>query len=311
MADNEEQMEVVFDDVEKKQDQPKDDEIKVEVSEEKPEEPVKKETVEAIAPEDGINELKKRLEMEKLARQEAEKRAHEATKFAKQAHSETKDANYQLVVNAIETVKGRSDALKKAYAEAMSVGDYEKAATVQEALAVNASQLSELNRGEKAMKEQMEEAKEASKIRPVEPPKGDIVDQLAAAVSPKSATWLKSQRENIRSERDVRKMFRAHEDAVDDGIAPDTDEYFDFIESRMGIRQVREEAEESVMSAASAPAPRRPAPPPSAPVSRGSQRPNVVRLTREQVEMAKMMGMSEADYAKNMVALKREGKIGA
>lgn len=310
MADTEEQIEVVFDDVEKKQDQSKDDELKVEVSDEKPEEPAKKEPVETIAPEDGINELKKRLEIEKLARQEAEKRAYDATKLAKQASSETKDANYQLVVNAIETVKGRSDALKKAYAEAMSVGDYEKAATVQEALAVNASQLSELKRGEKAMKEQMEEAEEASKIRPVDPPKGDIVDQLAAAVSPRSAAWLNSQRDHIRSERDVRKMFRAHEDAVDDGIAPDTDEYFDFIESRMGIRQSREEAEESVMSAASAPAPRRPSPPPSAPVSRGSQRPNVVRLTREQVEMAKMMGMSEADYAKNMVALKREGKIG-
>jgi hypothetical protein len=35
----------------------------------------------------------------------------------------------------------------------------------------------------------------------------------------------------------------------------------------------------------------------------------VVRLTREQREMADMMGMKPEDYAKNMMALKKEGKI--
>jgi phage I-like protein len=43
--------------------------------------------------------------------------------------------------------------------------------------------------------------------------------------------------------------------------------------------------------------------------SNSSGRPNVVRLTAEQKEMASMMGMSPEDYAKNMVALKREGKL--
>lgn len=310
MDDIEEHKDVLLEEPEKKAEEPKDDELKVEVASEKEEKPKKEEAKEEIAPETGINELKKKLEIETRARQEAERRAAEAAKKAQQASSETKDANYQLVVNAIETVKGRSEALKKAYAESMSVGDFEKAASIQEALAVNAAQLSELKRGKKAMKEQIKEAEEAAKIRPVAPPRGEIVDQLAATVSPRSAAWLNSQRDNIKSERDVRRMFRAHEDAVDDGIEPDTDEYFGFIEQRMGLRAKAAEQEESPYSEASAPAPRRSAPPPPAPVSRGGNRPNVVRLTRDQVEMAKMMGMSEADYAKNMVALQREGKMG-
>lgn len=307
MTEENETKEVVLENQAETPENNKEDELKVEIAEEKTEEKVK---VEAIEPEEGINELKKRLEMEKLARQEAERRAEMAAQQAKIASSETKDANYQLVVNAIETVKGRSDQLKKAYAEAMNVGDYEKAAAIQEAISVNANQLSELKRGKKAMKEQMERGTNRSEIQPVTPPRGEIVDQLAASVSPRSAAWLKSQRENIKNERDVRKMFRAHEDAVDDDIEPDTDEYFSFIEQRMGIRAKEASQDESPMSAASAPVARKAPPPPSAPVSRGGQRPNVVRLSRDQVEMAKMMGMTEAEYAKNMVALQREGKIG-
>lgn len=309
MDDIEEHKDVVLEDAKSEIDTAKDDEIKVEVADEKiekAEKTTKKKEKDEIPPEDGINELKRKLDSEMRARQEAERRAYESADQAQKASFEAKDSNYQLVVNAIETVRGRSEALKKAYADAMHVGDFEKAASIQEALAVNAGQLSELKRGKKAMKEQLKEAENAAKIRPVAPPRGDIIDQLAASVSPKSASWLNSQRENIRNERDVRKMFRAHEDAIDDGIEPDTDEYFSFIEQRMGIRS----QEESSLSEAAAPSPRRSAPPPSAPVSRGGQRPNVVRLTRDQVEMAKMMGMSETDYAKNMVALQREGKIG-
>lgn len=311
MNTEDETTEVVLDDQAKKPEESNDDELKVEVSDEKaPAKAAEPEETKAVDPETGINELKKRLEIEKLARQEAERRAHEASQKAQRANSETKDANYQLVVNAIETVKGRSDALKKSYADAMNVGDFEKAASIQEALAVNANQLAELKRGEKNMKEQMEAAEKQAEVRPVEPPKGEIVDQLAAAVSPRSAAWLKSNRDNIKTERDVRKMFRAHEDAIDDGIEPDTDDYFSFIEQRMGLRTKEPVQEESPMSQASAPAPKKAPSPPSAPVSRGGQRPNVVRLTRDQVEMAKMMGMTEAEYAKNMVALQREGKIG-
>lgn len=307
MADNEDTKEIVLE-TPSEASENNNEELKIEVSDEK--EASHELKKEAIEPEEGITELKKRLEIERLARQEAERRAHEASKQAKKASSETKDANYQLVVNAIETIKGRSEALKRAYTEAMNVGDYEKSASIQEALAINANQLSELKKGKKALKQQLENAEKQQEIKPMAPPQGEIVDQLAASVSPRSAAWLKSHRDNIRNERDVRKMFRAHEDAIDDGIEPDTDDYFSYIEQRMGLRSEPAQKEESPLSSASAPVVRKPSPPPSAPVSRGGQRPNVVRLTRDQVEMAKMMGMTEAEYAKNMVALQREGKIG-
>jgi hypothetical protein len=62
------------------------------------------------------------------------------------------------------------------------------------------------------------------------------------------------------------------------------------------------------MSSASRPAPR-PAPP-AAPVNRSSSpRNNTVRLSAAEAETAKMFGMTEQEYAKHKLALKREGKI--
>jgi hypothetical protein len=100
-------------------------------------------------------------------------------------------------------------------------------------------------------------------------------------------------------------MFRAHESAVDHGYAPDSDAYFQFVENRMGISESRQQT---------APAPmQRKASPPAAPVSRSGNgtgsRPNVVRLSSEQQEMAKNLGMTNAEYAAQVVALRKEGKL--
>ena len=301
MSDEQEHIEVELEEPKK------DDELQVEVSDDP--KPEKKEAKsEEIAPEDGIQELKKRLEYEKQARIEAERRAHQANSQINKAYQEVKDTNYQLVTNAIETVKSRAEMLKNAYRESMSVSDFDKAADIQQAMIENDRQLSDLKRGEKALKEQMEESN-AQQVRPVSPPAVDPIEQMAQAVSPASAAWLRDNRDTLKDERSIRKMFRAHEDALDEGILADTPEYFGFIEQRLGVRRQEEEAPEP-LSAASAPAPRRSVSPPAAPVSRGNgTRPGTVRLTREQAETAKMMGMSEKEYATAMLALREEGKL--
>ena len=290
MTEDQDTIEVVLEEAEKAVK----DEPEVEVTDEKSAEETPKAE---ISPDEGIQELKKKLDMAEQARKDAERRAREAQMKAQRADGEVKDANYNMIVNAIETVKGRGAALKAAYAEAMNVGDFAKAAEVQEALATNANQLADLKKGEKAIKEQLEAA-------PVEPPKGNVVDQIISQVSPKSAAWLNANRELVHDDRSVRKMFRAHEDAIDEGIEPDTEDYFQFVEGRLG----KAKPPESPLSEAAAPK-RAPQPPP-APVSRSTTpRQGVVRLTREQADTARMLGMTEQEYAKNMLALQKEGKL--
>jgi phage I-like protein len=66
------------------------------------------------------------------------------------------------------------------------------------------------------------------------------------------------------------------------------------------------------MSTASTPTQRRSAPP-AAPVSRSGNgsggKPNTYRMTPEEREIAQMMGMSPEDYARNKIALRKEGKL--
>lgn len=288
----------------------KKEETQVEIVDEAPETAAKQEKLPVIEPQEGIQELKRRLEAEQKARQEAEHRARLAAQHAEQAQGHVEDANYQLVVNAIGTLKERSDTLKAAYKEAMSVGDYDKLADIQEAISVNASQLSELNRGARAMKEAMDEAAERAKRQPVEPmPRtADPIEDMASRVSERSASWLRANRENLQDAQKIGRMFRAHQDAVEDGIVADSPEYFAYIENRLGIR--KQAAEDNAMSEAAAPvAPRRAPQPPPAPVSRGTSRPNVIRLTKDQAEHAKMFGMTEKEYALELTRLREEGKV--
>jgi hypothetical protein len=302
MSDEDNGVEIVLDD-DKKQDN---DAPEVEIVDSEPEKQAKKPEV---SPEEGILDLKKSLEREKQARLEAERRAQEAHHRAHQATADKTESDYQLVVNAIETVNTRNEQLKNAYADAMATQDYSRAAEIQLSISSNAQQLSELKKGEKAMKAQMEAAEKA----PPAAQQGDIFDQIVSEVSPRSASWLKENKDHFKGARDIRKMFRAHEDAVDDGIAPDSDEYFEYVEQRLGIRRNMDEHEthasaESPLSAAAAP--KRAVQPSPAPVSRGSSRPNVMRLTAAEADMAASLGMKPEEYAKNKALAQKEGRYG-
>ena len=66
----------------------------------------------ALEPDEGIKELKMKLEQERAARIEAEKQARMAFQTAAEAKNETQDTNLQLVRNAIDTVKRNNEILK-------------------------------------------------------------------------------------------------------------------------------------------------------------------------------------------------------
>jgi hypothetical protein len=257
-----------------------------------------------INPEEAINALKAQLAAEKRAREEAEALARQAAQQVNAAYGEVEDTNIQLVNTAIDTVKRENEILTSNYAEAMSMGDYERAAKIQSTMASNSAKLLQLETGLR----EMQNAPRRAPIAPTTPPASAQLDQIISSVSPRSANWLKSNKSQLSDERMIKKMFRAHEDAVDDGIEPDSDAYFKYIEGRLGLANSVQEAE-NPMSAAAKPAPRQ-APPPPAPVNRETNnRSNVVRLTRAEADTAKMLGMTESEYAKHKIALQKEGKL--
>lgn len=272
----------------------KKDEIEVVKAEEAP-----------ATPEDGIETLKKQLESERAARIAAEKIANEASQNAYKAQNEVADTNLHLINNAIDAVRMNTQNLKSAYAQAMASGDYDSAADIQQTMADNSAKLLQLEQGKQALEQ-------APKQQAPNPVQSDPVEALAVQLSPRSATWLRAHPEYARNPNLYRKMIAAHELAMADGIKPDTDDYFDSIETTLRVR--RDVSQPIDATADAAKVTQRRTAPPAAPVSRSGtagtgNRPNVVRLTGDEREMAKMMGMTDQEYAKNKLALQREGKL--
>ena len=255
---------------------------------------------------DALRKLQDKLKREKKLRERAEREAHDAMQHVSRASNEVANSNLTLVTTAIETVRRDQDILKSGLREAMSIGDFDKAAEIQETLSMNSAKLLQLEQGYNEMRSRPQ-------IEPKPMPRqGSMIDEIAAQVTPTSAKWIKDHRDQLDDPKMIRMMGRAHEDAIDMGIEAETSEYFRFVENRLGINkeesrsQRREAAQEddSPFSEAAAPSTRRQAPP-AAPVSRSGSapgtRPNVVRLTPAQAEAAKISGLSEVEYYKLMI----------
>lgn len=312
MSDDNDHIEIELEDPVKVEKPPVDD-IQVE---EKVEKPIQKAAKEEIDPDDGINDLKNKLQEEQRRRFEAENRARDAIQKQYRAQNETEEANFALVEGALRTLGEETELIKSQYKEALAVGDYDKVADLQEAMAENKQRMSELRRGHEYMKAQ----REAARQQPPQPQGqqyADPVEALASQLSPRSADWVRRNPEYAKDQKLFQKMLAAHQFVTADGIQPDTDEYFEAIEDTLKMRKTPERAApaadaDDATSEAAKPMQRRAAPP-AAPVSRSGgtpgNRPNVVRLTRAEIETARDMGMTEQEYARNKQLLQKEGRI--
>lgn len=266
---------------------------------------------EEISPEIGIEALRQQLDMEKAARAEAERRARTAESNASKASLEVQDSNLQLIVSAIDSVNRTNTMLKRDYAAAMSAGNFEQAAEIQSQMSINGAKLLQLENGKAALSEKLKNPPPQSHQPPPDP-----VEAIASQLSPRSAAWVRAHPECVNDKRLYMKMIGAHNIAIADGYVADTDEYFSEIERQLGYRKpqtaVQDDENEEPTSMAAKPMAKK-APPPAAPSSRaasnGSGGRNTVTLTREEREMANIMGMTPEEYAKNKVALKKEGKL--
>ena len=270
-----------------------------------------------IEPEEGLETLKKRLEDEQAAtereragRVAAEAQARERAQEAVRAQTSEQDSNIQTITTAIEMVKQSTDGLKARYVEAANAGDWVAAGDIQAEMAENAAKKMQLENGLTALKNQ---PKPQVRNEPIINP----VEALARQLTPQSANWVRAHPQCATDQRMYKRMLDAHNMATNDHQV-DTPGYFSRVEELMGFATpVR--PEESALSDASEATQRRAAPA-SAPVSRAGtangQRPNVVRLSQEEREIAYMnwpkLSPKEAEqaYAQEKVKIQRDnGKM--
>lgn len=276
-----------------------DDEVVLEperVLEPEPEEVEKK----AVTPEEGMALLQAKLDEEKTARaqdqaarQDAERRAQASAARETNARTETQESNLALMTTAIETVKQTQGVLKSNYAAAAAAGDWDAAADAQADMATSAAKLLALEQG----KTQLEEA--AKNPRPQVHEITDPVEALAVQLSPRSAQWVRTHPDFARDPRLNQRMLAAHNLAVTDGLAVDTDGYFAAIETTLGVRKP---VDDSPLSEA---AERRDVAPPAAPVRRDLNGTGM-RLTAEDREMAALNKMTDNEWANEKAKIEKE-----
>jgi hypothetical protein len=270
---------------------------------------------EILDPEVGLEKLKKQLADGERERQAAEARARAAeteAAAARQAEvaarTEAQSSNLNTVTTAIAALNQAMDAGEAAYAEALATGDHARAAKINREMNTNAAKLQKLEDGKMALEQA---PKPAPRPAPVA---ADPVERLASQLSPRSAAWVRSHPEYASGSK-YQKMIAAHQLALADGAAADSDAYFDSIEDTLKLRQAAPLATdpEPDVTPQRATGGRSTAPA-AAPVSRsgqgnGSSKPTTMRLTREMREMASAMGMTDQEYAKYRQQLIDEGQI--
>ena len=262
-----------------------------------------------IPAQEGIEELKARLQASDSARRQAEERASQAEQARVAAVGGVQDANVQMLTTALDGVKQNMAVLKANFAEAMAVQDFGQAADIQAELARAAYRETQIEMG-------LEQLKTAPREQPrAAAAPSDPVEAVASGLPPPHAAWVRAHPDYITDLAKNAKLMAAHWDAVGEGISTDSPAYIRYVEDRLfGNRET--ERREPVADT------RRTAPP-AAPVSRGNgggANPTRVTLTREQREtahdnfpdeMAKdPTGRSaEQAYARNMLILQREKRM--
>lgn len=312
-----------------KKDEKKDDEFNIETAEkeakdadekakreaqEKTEKEKGKEADKTGQDDDPINSLKRQLEntnraleAERLAKAEAEKLAKENAQKALQFSNEKQKSDHANITNAIAAVQGRLAAAKNALAKAMAEGEYEKAADAQEEISKASAYSVQLEQGKSALEAEIERAKE-NPIK-VEPTATEKEEAFLKQYSPQTQEWLRKNPSVYKDNKQWQRAGAIHNLALAEGIPLDTPEYFDFVETKMGMKKAPEA--EANDPPAKVTQPKKPvgAPPSGAASTTGGDNPKSIRLSKAEVEIAESMGMPIEEYARNKLALQKEGRI--
>lgn len=259
-------------------------------------------------------------------RQDAENRARQADQHARQASQDsqrnTAEAQLDSVKNALAAHESKMTALEGDYATASSEGDFAKSAKVQREMAVLGGRIAQLESGRDALEQRIKEPPvDTGRQAQQQPTEQEGREAFIRGQPPKVQDWLRSQNgERYFNDRAFQQKVAAAASFAQNvkNIAPDSQDYINYIEEQVGLRE----------AAAPPPAQNTPAPAagrnaedrrmttaPAGGSTGGAVRSNAdgsttVYLTSGEKEVARREGLTDAEYARHKRDLLNEGLIG-
>ena len=235
-----------------------------------------------------INKIQKGYHDERRAKESAERERQEAIEFAQKVAEENRTLKGDVNKNRealLEQAK-RNSAIevltaKKRYKDAYDSGDGEKVMEAQESLTTARIKAEKL----KDFKHTPLQGADASVTIPN--------NSSAQQVDTKAQNWA-SKNEWFGKDHEMTQLaYGLHQKLVDDGVDPTSDDYYEKIDSR--VRQLFPDNFED--------APKKKRANVVAPATR-STAPKKVTLTQTQVRLAKRLGLTNEQYAKQLVMMR-------
>lgn len=232
-------------------------------------------------------------------RDEAIARANERDTENAGLRKTTFESQAESIASSMAAASAASQAAQSDLEKAFELGDFKGQADATNRLSKANTDLARLEDGKAAMELQ---AQQAAEVKPTK-----VEDPLARFDIPDRAkNWLRVHEDYLRDPRKNAKLQSLHWDVIDEGHEPYSQPYFESIETHLGMRQKeqivnREEPDDEPQTRGrivSAPVTR------DAPASNGQDRAGRVTLSVGQKEAAKIAGITEKEYAEQLIKLK-------
>lgn len=218
----------------------------------------------------------------------------------------TYESQGESIASSMAAANAEARAAQNDLEKAFELGDFKGQADATNRLSKANTDLARLEDGKVAMELQAQQAEEVKKAAPKDRLEGLNLPQLAKS-------WLRKHPEYIDNPRKNAKIQSLHHDAVEDeGLEAYSQPYFDWIEGQLGWHQKeqivnREEPDDEPQTRGrivSAPVSR------EVPTSNSGERAGRITLTVAQKDAAKISGISEKDYAEQLLKLKEHKSNG-
>lgn len=161
-------------------------------------------------------------------------RAEAAERRATEAQGTIADTQLDGVVSAIAAATAEAEAAEKDYAAAAEAGDFKKQAEAQRRMARAESRATSLE-GAKAdleLRKSIPRTEDPNARRTADP-----FEEHVSKFTERTAQWMREHRDWIVDPAKGSELAGAHHRAVREGLKPDTDDYFEFVEKMIGLRQ--------------------------------------------------------------------------
>lgn len=258
-----------------------------------------------------VEELKKAAKYNEEALQRSEKARREALAISEQAAQEafraqqnTTATEHEYLSSALVAAQNELAGAKLAAKQAGEAGDFAAQAEAHDRLADARTKINQYEGAIASLEHQIKNApQEPPKPAPQQPANVNEAIDSNAALLPREREFLKAHPELVIDANLNNELSVAHNRAMRQGIKRGSDQYFAYMDDFLGYKPAAagngaDQHEDNAM--VSAPVSR------EAPSHSGRTTPDRVTLTAEQREMAHSMGLTDLQYAEQLVRLQQD-----